>query len=228
MKKVILLAGILCVFNLTILKAQTEQGTFFLGMSSSMSLSGNGSHMMSLEFSKTNYLSDGGSPMSSNPLKTTSFNLLPKVGYFVTPNFALGLDLSLSLYGSKDNSGVSANNMNSTLLGAGPFIRYYIPAGKVFPFCELGSSLGTIINDTKYINKTVETSQSLLSIGGGVGAAILLGNHASFDVLLDYHSLTVKDKQDNIDNYRTVMGTLGLKVGFTIFFGRPKGKAVAL
>ena len=228
MKKVILLAGILCVFNLSMLFAQTEKGTFLLGMSSSMSLSGNGSNMMSLEFSSTNYKSDGSNSMGSNPLKLTSFNLLPKVGYFVTPNFALGLDMSLSLYGSKDNSGYSDTNMNSTLFGAGPFIRYYIPTGRVFPFCELGGSIGTIITNTKYINKTVETRQSLSTIGGGVGAAVLLGNHASFDVLLDYRSITVKDKQDNINNYRTVKGTIGLKVGFTIFFGRPKEKAVAI
>ena len=228
MKKLILLTGILCVLNLTMLKAQTEQGTFFLGMSSSMSLSGNGSHMMSLEFSSTNDKSDGSNSMGSNPLKTTSFNLLPKVGYFVTPNFALGLDLSLSLYGSKGTPGYSDINMNSTLLGAGPFIRYYIPTGRVFPFCELGGSIGTIITNNQFINKSVETSQSLSSIGGGVGIAALMGKHASFDVLLDYRSITVKDKQDNIDNYRTVKGTIGLKVGFTIFFGRHKEKAVAL
>ena len=39
------------------------------------------------------------------------------------------------------------------------------------------------------------------------------------DVLAGYHAVTIKDREDNADNERRVMGTLGLNIGFTILLG---------
>ena len=58
-----------------------------------------------------------------------------------------------------------------------------------------------------------------MSFGGGIGLAAPLGEKVTFDIMAGYDSLTVKDKEDNDDNYRTVIGTLGLKIGFTILLG---------
>ncbi|HEY4785818.1 MAG TPA: hypothetical protein VIH57_07205, partial [Bacteroidales bacterium] len=73
-----------------------------------------------------------------------------------------------------------------------------------------------------YDNMSDDSKANVSGIGGGIGLAIPLGNVASFDVLADYNSLTVKNKEDNPDNTRTVSGTLGLKLGFVLFLGRNK------
>lgn len=52
-----------------------------------------------------------------------------------------------------------------------------------------------------------------------VGVAIPLGEKASFDTLLGYQSTSYKAKEDNENNHRTLVGTVGLKPGFTIFPG---------
>jgi len=228
MKKVILLAGILCVLNLTMLKAQTEQGTFFLGLSSSIGLSGPSTDLMSLEFSSSKEKSDKSGTNEPTPTKTSSFNLSPKVGYFIKNNLAVGLDVSMALYHSSQLSADYNSNNHITLFGAGPFVRYYIPTGKILPFIELGGSLGLTNNKYEYFNNTDEYKQSISMLEGGVGVAVPLGERVSFDGMLDYRSITIKNTKNNPNNDRTVMGTIGLKVGFTIFFGRHKEKAVAL
>ncbi len=53
----------------------------------------------------------------------------------------------------------------------------------------------------------------------GIGVAIPLGEKASFDALVGYHSTIYKDKEDNENNSRNIVGTVGLKLGFTIFLG---------
>lgn len=228
MKKVILLAGILCVFNLSMLFAQTEKGNVLLGLSSSFGLTGNNPNMMSLEFSSSKEKSDGSGTNGFSPNKTTSFNLSPKVGYFIKKNLAIGLDVSMSLSHSNQHSTNYTMTSNGSLYTAGPFVRYYITTGKVLPFIELGGSLGLANNKDDYYNNSNELKQSILMLEGGVGVAVPLGDRVSFDGMLDYRSITVKDVKNNPNNDRTVLGTIGLKVGFTIFFGGHKDKAVAL
>ena len=150
MKKLILLTGILCVLNLTMLKAQTEQGTFLLGLSSSIGLSGPSTDLTSLEFSTSKEKSDGSDINGSGPVKFSSFNLSPKIGCFVVNNLVVGIDMNLSLSSSKDYSYYTLSTINTNLYSAGPFVRYYIPTGKVSPFFELEGSFGGINNKEKY------------------------------------------------------------------------------
>ena len=58
-----------------------------------------------------------------------------------------------------------------------------------------------------------------MSFGGGIGMAAPVSDRITFDVLVGYNSLTYKDKDDNDDNDRTVIGTFGIKLGFIIFLG---------
>ena len=44
-----------------------------------------------------------------------------------------------------------------------------------------------------------------------------LGEEVSFDTLLGYQSFILKAKEDNEDNVREIIGTIGLKPGLTIF-----------
>ncbi len=228
MKKVSLLVSILFILNGSFLSAQTGKGKILIGVSSSLSVAGTGSDLMSLGVSNTKYKSDASSSGSSENDKTTSINFLPKVGFFVADNFVLGIDLSAAVsndeYKTTYNTSVLTVKSNRLMISAGPFIRYYVPTGHVMPYFEIGGSLGTVIDNYSVTgsyngNANQEDKSGILSVGGGVGIATLLGDKASFDVMLGYNSMTVKDKKDNPDNERTIMGTLGLKLGFIIYLG---------
>ncbi len=212
MKKILVLT-VLCACSFTFSKAQTGKGRVFMGVSSTYGLVGTGSDLMTLGFSSAKSKSD--SYEDDDPTKTTSFNLVPKVGYFVIDNLAVGLDVNIAMSSEKDGD----YKTTQTLLSAGPFVRYYIPAEKVWPFAELGGSIGSIKSKYGSGSSDAENKSSLNSIWGGVGMAVPVGNHVTFDVLAGYRSITHKDKENNDDNYRTVMGTVGVEVGIIVLLG---------
>ena len=176
---------------------------------------------MNLGFSSIKNKSDADGFEESDPFKMTCINLLPKVGYFVVDNLALGLDVKISL--SSEKYGGDNDKYSTRVFSAGPFVRYYIPTPKVLPFFEISGSFGAINYKNDYSDNTywedTENKSSVMSFGGGIGLAAPLGEKVTFDIMAGYDSLTVKDKEDNDDNYRTVIGTLGLKIGFTILLG---------
>jgi hypothetical protein len=64
-----------------------------------------------------------------------------------------------------------------------------------------------------------ESKSGITSFGGGLGVAIPMGEKVSFDLMAGYNSFTIKDKEDNPDDERIVLGTFGIKLGITIFLG---------
>ena len=224
MKKVTLITSILVALSFGNINAQTEKGKKLVGLSSTLSLFGTGSDIINFGFSSVKVKSDAAGNNEPDPDQIISLNFLPKVGYFVMDNLALGLDMSFALTSQK--SGESSSKYLQTLYSIGPFIRYYLPHStlKVFPYFELSGSMGSI--NTKYDygdNSSLSDDKSISGInsfGGGAGIAIPLGEKFSFDVLVGYNSLTIKDKEDNPNNERTIVGTLGVKLGFTLFFGK--------
>jgi hypothetical protein len=221
MKTTTLFTIFLLAISSGLLKAQTNQGKMLLGVSSTISLAGTGSDLMSLGYSSVKYKSDADGFDESDPVKMTNINLLPKLGYFVIDNLALGLDLNIARSTEKD--GEDSDKYSQILFSVGPFVRYYIPSSKVLPFFEISGSFGSINTKYDYSDNTYweddDYKSSVMTFGGGIGLAAFLGERVAFDVLAGYNSLTVKDKEDNEDNYRTVIGTLGLKLGFTILLG---------
>ena len=201
--------------------AQTEQGNVLLGLSTNFSSVGSNSEFMNTSISSISYKSDADGYAEPEPDKTTSINMTPKIGFLIAENFAAGIDLSLSYSSSKD--GEIDFTSSQTLFGVGPFLRYYIPAGAVLPYFEVNSSFGTIKSKYKWNTDTFtdeeESKTALTSIGGGVGVAVPLGEHATFDFLAGFNSFTYKEKDDNEDNERIVIGTLALKAGFSFYLG---------
>ena len=211
--------NVFCVLNISVLKAQTVERKFLVGVSSSFSIAGTGSNLMSFGYTTSKGKSNAFGFKESDPDKATGFNFLPKFGYFVTNNLALGLDINLALSDSVCNSMLYQYTSNNTLISGGPFIRYYILMGGVSPFIELGGSFGINKNKNEYHNIINKSNSSILAFGGGAGIAVPLKRTATFDVMLGYNTLTVKETKNNPDNTRTVMGTIGLKLGFIIFIG---------
>jgi hypothetical protein len=167
-----------------------------------------------------NYKDDNNNT-DSEPNKTTNINLLPKIGYFVKDNLAIGGDLHFGYSHSKNESGEYSSENNLTIFGIGPFIRHYFPAEKTMPYFEVGGLLGSYTNNYKYSysNNSEESKNKARTYGfnAGLGVAFLVGTRATIDGLIGYSSMTIKEKDENPDNERMVLGFWGIKVGFNVF-----------
>lgn len=198
-----------------ILSAQTTKGKFLIGEFTNVSLTGNGTPMnMNLGWSSHKVKSDSRDSDNSNSNKEFSLNLTPRVGYFVIDNLAVGLDFTLAYTHTKGNDGRYISNM--TRFGTGPFLRYYIPSQKLLPFAEASYSIGSSKTAWEYDNFDDERTTKVQQYGFGIGLGVPLGEKVSFDNLIGYQSYIYKEKEDNEDNLRYIVGTIGLKLGLTV------------
>jgi len=202
----------LCIFSLSSINAQTDQGKILLGTSTSIGFWGSTSEFMNLGFTSMKYKSDDYD--DEDPDKQLSFNLQPKFGFLVADNFAIGLDLLVYLQTYKE--GGSDDKSISTLLLAGPFVRYYIPTGNVKPFIEAAGSYGGVFSKSEYSGNESTNTERVISATGRAGIAIPLGDVVLFETSIYYNYLNMKDTEDNDPNYRTIYNTFGVNIGFII------------
>jgi len=226
MKNLLILTVSILTINFGVLSAQTNKGTIFIGGTTAQNFTETGYNFMSLGYSSGTTKADIDGYESPDPTKLFSVNLMPKAGYFVLDNLVVGLDVNLAF--SKINYGSNSGEYSELMIGAGPFIRYYIPKTKILPFFELKSLYGTIKDKTNYLFSgelfEYESNASVLTFGGGVGIAVPIGKKVNFDILVGYDYYTIKETEDNESNYRDVVGTIGLKLGFTILLGSDKNE----
>ncbi|MGD0342001.1 MAG: hypothetical protein ABSA76_09885, partial [Bacteroidales bacterium] len=189
-----------------------DKGKILFGLSTSSNnlysmYSGGSSNFFHFGFTTIKTKSDNYS--SSEKIRT--FNFSPRVGYFIIKNLAAGLDINYSLI----SMGTGTNKETNSLFGIGPFIRLYLPQKKVAPFAEVAGSFGTSGDKTNSNNY----KSSLSSFFGGIGLAVPIGDKFAFDLMAGYVSTTLKPKQNNTNNERDILGTLGIKVGFHLYIG---------
>lgn len=227
MKKIYILLTLLCVVSIMPLLSQTKQGQWIVGISSRYSLSPieagfSTPDMMTLGFASIKVKSDDGG--SSDATRFFCFNLVPRAGYFVINNLEVGGDLQFASYSLKYPDESTAEKESGTLISFGPVLRYYFPTGKVLPFVEASGTLGSV--SSKYesdLGKSkYKSSMNTLSLGAGITKS--LSNKAALDFMLGYLSTSIKDKEDNPDNYRTVINSFGLKFGLVIFLDAKEKK----
>ncbi len=218
MKKILFLIIAICLLSNSMLNAQYNKGRILLGISTSSNnlynmYSGGSSNFFHLGFTTYKTKSDNGNGSSE---KIRTFNLSPRVGYFIAKNLAAGLDINLSLM----SMGTGNNNETTSLLGIGPFLRYYLPLKKVAPFAEVGGVFGSLRDKyTDYLSKKVVDKTALTSFLGGIGLAVPVGDKFAFDMMLGYVSTILKAKQNNTNNEREILGTVAIKVGFHLYLG---------
>lgn len=91
-------------------------------------------------FSKGNIMLSGGIGIGSESQdvqKSSGFSVTPKVGYFLTNNFVVGL--ALGFESTKDENGAANPIVKNTTTSLGVFGRYYFtPASQFSFFGELG------------------------------------------------------------------------------------------
>jgi hypothetical protein len=211
MKKVIMMATVIFIMTFSVTEAQINKGKWLIGVSTSFSYVNFGSDIMSLGY--TTVKTTGNS--SGDPVKYTTFNFLPKVGYFVIDNLVVGLNSCLATSVEKSDQ----SKYNTTYFGIGPFARFYINGSKVMPFFEVSTLFGSMTDKSDYQGYSYSDKTSVRSLGAGAGIAVKLADKVTFDIMAGYNSLTAKAKQDNPDDIKTVQGTLGVKLGFVILLG---------
>jgi len=216
MKKITMVITLMCFFAFSVSEAQIRSGRSLIGVSTSFSYINYGSDLMSLGFSTIKYKANLLASVDPDVTKVTTLNLLPKFGYFIINNLAVGLNMYIGTSTDKPKSG-GKYNTNSFCLG--PFIRYYISGSKVMPFFEISSLFGSETNKYEDPYSSSSNKNSLTSFGGGAGLAVKLGDKVTFDMMAGYNSTSEKAKENNPNDERTVQGTIAFKLGFTVLLG---------
>lgn len=213
--KALIIICTLVQLNFGLLSAQTTKGNVLLGGSTIIDHTWFRTNTsMNLAWTIVKTKSDSGDEDNSDPDKVFSINLTPRIGYFIFDNFASGLDFTLGF--SRAITGGGDNVMNATLMGVGPFLRYYFPTQKLLPFVEAQYSIGSAKYDWDFVSDQGETHTFWQQYGISIGLGIPLGDKVSFDTQIGYLSNMQKAKEDNEDNYRQIVGTIGLKLGMSI------------
>ena len=207
MKKLYLFVAAICILSIMPAAAQFEKGKILTGVTSSLGISDFGSDLMSIGISREKYKNEDGDIDKGD--RSFSFNLLPRAGYFVMDNLAVGLDLLVGYYMEKDPD--DGDKYSETTFAIGPFVRYYYPLEKCYPFVEANLGFGT------WREKAEEwdDKEGLFLYGIGVGAAKPLAENVMLDGSVGYSAKSWKDE----DNDKYIHSTIGLRVGFTLFFG---------
>jgi len=215
MKKVWLLITLVYFLSYGAAQAQLDKGNIMVGVASTLNLGGYGSDLMSIGFSSSKYKTDN---YMSDPYKSVCFNLMPKAGFFVMDNLAAGLNIFMSISSEKDTGDDEKDT--ESLLGLGPWVRYYYPLEKIYPFVELNLGFGSRKYTWGYSGGSEVEKYTAFIFGGGIGAAIPLGEMVSFDVMAGYGSVRSKEKDSGSEvDYTEVVGTVGITMGFTVYLG---------
>jgi len=199
MKKLItiLFAGLLTLS----LSAQTDQGTFLIGLNTG------------LGFSATNITDIEGLGMNWNDIydkqssSTLNFNLTDfsallesvKLGYFVADNFAVALGLIYQSDGTNNDYHSDLNSMGNddvkettTTFVIEPGVRYYMEMGEGFLFGQLSYGMGSSTYKLE-LSEQDDPDDEIMKASGlgiGVGYSILVNDNISIEPVLGYSMLT--------------------------------------
>ncbi len=207
MKKIYLFAAAALLLSVMPSFGQFEQGKIMTGVTSTLGLGDFGTDLLSTGFTREKYKNEDGDIDKGDT--GFGFNLLPRAGYFVIDNLAVGLDLIIGYQSSKDPD--DGDKYSSTTLAIGPFARYYYPLEKCYPFVEANLGFGT----WREKGEEWDDKEGMFLYGVGIGAAKPLGENVMIDGSFGYSSVSWKDE----DNDKYIYGSVGLRVGFTMFFG---------
>lgn len=214
MKKTSLFLTVLCILAVSAsAQPQLEKGKLLFGVSSTMKVGGSdGSEFLGLGFSTTSYKT--GSDPAEAAYKYTTYNLLPQAGYFIMNNLAAGLEMIISGYTEKDVE--DGDKWSEKTLAVGPFVRYYYPLEKIYPFAEAEVLFGS------YKGSWYDETTGVMVLGLSVGAAIPIGEMVTFDILAGYSRAAYNYKEQvEMDPYKEICAGFGIKMGFIVYMGLP-------
>ena len=231
MKKLI---TIMCTGLLTIgLSAQTDQGTFLIGLNTG------------LGYSNTNITDvegmgiDWGDVYDKSSTSTLNFNLTDfsallesvKFGYFVSDNFAVGLSLIYISDGTNDDYVSDLNSggwddvkETTTTFVVEPAVRYYMEMGEGFLFGQLSYGMGSQTYKVE-LSEQDDPDDQIMKVSGlgiGVGYSILVNDNISIEPVLGYSMLTQTEVDQGVSSSGSVAdlvtksNTISLAIGLTM------------
>ncbi|OFY48933.1 MAG: hypothetical protein A2W85_14810 [Bacteroidetes bacterium GWF2_41_31] len=223
MKKAIVI--IISVLYYSTAYSQLSKGNFLIGMSTTLSSIGTGPEMFGTGYSTINSKIGG---KTEGQTKTFGLNLVPKVGYFVLDNVAVGLDINLSYSSMKINN--SRESQTTFFGGLGAFGRYYIPVSKVYSFFELNAGMGQASSKYKspgsnpyYYYADSESKSNFYNFGTGVGLAVPLGKKIIIDFIAGYDYVReVSNKTYYGQKVGTAIHSFGFEMGIMVMLGGNK------
>jgi hypothetical protein len=125
----------------------------------------------------------------SNPgdLKSNTFVIAPKVGFFATENIAVGIALGYSNNTADENDGIDTYEVKNNTFEVGAFGRYYFtPASKFSIFGQLNVAYATSKTEVD-VPGTPEYKANGFNIGVAPGLSYFVSEHfaleATFGVL---------------------------------------------
>jgi hypothetical protein len=168
-------------------KAQTNQGSLLIGLSSNLNLGGSGPN--GAFYSSSRSYSDSPFHQSNEPTKQYGFNLSPKIGVFLVENLALGLSTRFSY--TRYESGNNTFSNQSTLYNFGSFIRYYIPISRQnLLYLESAVAWGQRKNEYEYSDPDLGNQEVFTNSFSGTfssGISFALSDYAYLDLGLGYN-----------------------------------------
>ena len=214
MKKTLLLIAAFCLIaSGAIAQApQLVKGNIMLGVTSTLSVDGSqDSQVFGLAFGTESWGYGSDSPEAE--YKFTAYNFLPRGGYFIIDNLVAGLEIVLSGYSEKDVD--DDDTYGESTFGIGPFVRYYYPLEKFYPFAEAEAMFGTCKGT---YNGEEDYKDALTVLGIYLGAALPLGDKVTIDASAGYMRTSYKwDDDGEYEGGTEVISGFGIKIGFSIF-----------
>jgi hypothetical protein len=168
------------------------------------------SQLFGMGMTKTKY-KDGSTSFDSH--NSIVFNLLPKAGYFFTENLAGGLELALSVELRKDID--DGDKYRESMIAIGPFLRYYYPLDKFYPFAEVEAMFGSWAEGEP---GDPYDKEGFFMFGIYLGAALPLGDKVTFDGMIGYSRGTWSwDESEGEGVNKSITGGLAIRAGFTVY-----------
>jgi hypothetical protein len=132
--------------------------------------------------------------------------LTPSVGYFISNNFALGIN------GNLDYTKIEKSKI--TTWGVGPFARYYIGSLNFRPFAHADVSFQANKNRNNLETTKYNSKQYFL----GAGLAVFLNRNVAVETLMGYRHTTIHNSNSN--------GGFNLRIGFQVYLLKQKDESL--
>jgi hypothetical protein len=184
--------------------AQTQKGDFLLGAGTSLDLSSFNSQVTTGSY-------------ESDKVKSNSFELKSRLGYFLVDNFVTGIDFITSYATIKEDE--DGDVYKSYTFAIGPFARYYFGQTNVKPFIDASFGFGK--NNSEYDSSNVHYSDDkvkskLSAFDAGGGISFVLTPKVTFEVGISYGNAISKYKTHYNEDAKNKVTGVGSNVGFSI------------
>lgn len=144
---------------------------------------------------------------------STKLEFAPKVEYFVSDGFAIGLELPISLDTEKNGHG-GKTKINS--IAAVTFARYYFNEKKMNPYLQGGIGFGSSHYEYKLDSNEEDYDSNLFLYELSGGVAYFLNDLISIDLEIGYKVVVLRPEEDSDGDPRNISRGVAFNIGFSI------------